>query len=134
VPVAPTIGDRTDITIAVNLGGSAESVEQPHSESPAPVSHSSLLHERISRFINNQKSLTNSTGRDWGGYDIAIQAFEAMQDTIARQKLAAYPPDIIVDIARNACRSLEYDRASEIIDLGYRKAEEYLSEDAQDAK
>ena len=54
VPVAPTIGDRTDMTIAVNLGGSAESVEQPRSESPAPVSHSSLLHERISRFINNQ--------------------------------------------------------------------------------
>jgi NTE family protein len=131
VPVAPTIGDGTDMTIAVNLGGSADSAEQPGGESPAPVSHSVLLHERISRFINHQGSVTNSTERDWGGYDIAIQAFEAMQDTIARQKLAAYPPDIVIDIARNACRSLEYDRASEMIDLGYRKAEEYLSEAAR---
>jgi NTE family protein len=131
VPVAPTIGDGTDMTIAVNLGGSADSAEQPGGESPAPVSHSFLLHERISRFINHQGSVTNSTERDWGGYDIAIQAFEAMQDTIARQKLAAYPPDIVIDIARNACRSLEYDRASEMIDLGYRKAEEYLSEAAR---
>jgi len=131
VPVAPTIGDGTDMTIAVNLGGSTDSVEQPSGESPAPVSHSSLLHERISRFINHQRSVTNSTGRDWGGYDIAIQAFEAMQNTIARQKLAAYPPDIVIEIARNACRSLEYDRASEMIDLGYRKAEEYLSEAAR---
>ena len=131
VPVAPTIGDGTDMTIAVNLGGPADSVEQPGSESPAPVSHSSLLHERISRFINHQRSATNSTDRDWGGYDIAIQAFEAMQNTIARQKLAAYPPDMVIDIARNACRSLEYDRASEMIDLGYRKAEEYLSRAAR---
>ncbi len=131
VPVAPTIGDGTDMTIAVNLGGSADSVEQTGGESPAPVSHSLLLHERISRFINHQRSLTNSAERDWGGYDIAIQAFEAMQNTIARQKLAAYPPDMVIDIARNACRSLEYDRASEMIDLGYRKAEEYLSQAAR---
>ena len=95
-----------------------------------PVSHSSLLQERISRFINHQRSVTSITERDWGAYDIAIQAFEAMQNTIARQKLAAYPPDIVIDIARNACRSLEYDRASEMIDLGYRKAKEYLSEAA----
>ena len=95
------------------------------------MSNSSLLHERISRFINNQRSVTNSTERDWGGYDIAIQAFEAMQNTIARQNLAAFPPDIVIDIARNACRSLEYDRACEMIDLGYRKAEEYLSQAAR---
>jgi NTE family protein len=131
VPVAPTTGDGTDMTIAVNLGGSANSAEKPSGESPAPVSPSSLLHERISRFINHQRSATNSTERDWGGYDIAIQAFEAMQNTIARQKLAAYPPDIVIDIARNACRSLEYDRASEMIDLGYRKAKEYLSQAAR---
>jgi NTE family protein len=54
-----------------------------------------------------------------------------MQNTIARQKLAAYPPDMVIDIARNACRSLEYDRASEMIDLGYKKAEEYLSQAAR---
>jgi NTE family protein len=131
VPVAPTIGDGTDMTIAVNLGGSADSVEQPGGESPAPVSHSPLLHERISSFINHQRSAANSTDRDWGGYDIAIQAFEAMQNTIARQKLAAFPPDIVIDIARNACQSLEYDRASEMIDLGYRKAEDYLSQAAR---
>jgi NTE family protein len=128
VPVAPTIGDGTDITIAVNLGGPADSPERPSGASPAPVAPSSPLHERINQFINRQRSVTSSTGRrDWGAYGIAIQAFEAMQNTIARQKLAAYPPDIIIDIARNACRTLEYDRASEMIDLGYRKAKECLA-------
>jgi NTE family protein len=130
VPVAPTVGDGTDMTIAVNLGGPAVSTEQPSGQSPAPVSPSSLLHERINRFINRQRSATSSIDRDWGAYDIAVQAFEAMQNTIARQNLAAYPPDMVIDIARNACRSLEYDRASEMIDLGYRKAKECLSQTA----
>jgi NTE family protein len=53
-----------------------------------------------------------------------VQAFEAMQSTIARQKLAAYPPDLTIEIARNACSTLEFDRADEMIKLGYSKAEQ----------
>jgi len=51
-----------------------------------------------------------------------MQGFEAMQSTIARQQLAAYPPDIVIDIPRNACKMLEFDRADEMIALGYKKA------------
>jgi NTE family protein len=57
-----------------------------------------------------------------------MQAFEAMQSTIARQKLAAYPPDMVIEIARNACGILEFDRAAEMIELGNRKAKECLSQ------
>ena len=129
VPVAPTIGDDTDMTIAVNLGGPAESSGKLNGTSSSAAFHSSLLHEKINRFVNRlQRSVTSSSGRDWGAYDIAIQAFEAMQSAIARQKLAAYPPDVVIEIARNACRTFEYDRASEMIELGYRKARECLSQ------
>ena len=55
---------------------------------------------------------------------IADRAFDAMQSTIARQKIAAYPPDVDIEIARNACGTLEFDRAAEMIELGYRKAKE----------
>lgn len=129
VPVAPTIGDDTDMTIAVNLGGPADSSETLSVISSAPISHPSPFHEKINHYIHRlQQSVTNSIGRDWGAYDIAMQAFEAMQSTIARQKLAAYPPDIVIEIARNACRTLEFDRASEMIELGHRKAKECLSQ------
>ena len=64
--------------------------------------------------------------RTGGAYDIANQAFDAMQSTIARQKLAAYPADVNIEIARNACGTLEFDRASEMIELGYTKAQESL--------
>jgi NTE family protein len=128
VPIAPTFGDETDMTIAVNLGGPAQNPEERSTLGAAPASPSSPLRERINRFINQlQQSMTSRGSGDWGAYDIAIQAFETMQSTIARQKLAAYPPDIVIEIARNACHTLEFDRASEMIELGYRRAEECLS-------
>jgi len=40
-----------------------------------------------------------------------------MQSTIARQKLAAYPADQYIEIARNACGTLEFDLADEMIEL-----------------
>lgn len=129
VPIAPTYGDETDMTIAVNLGGPTQNPEKPSTLSAAPPISSSSFHEKIKNYIKlRQQSVTSSSSRDWGGYDIAIQSFEAMQNTIARQKLAAYPPDIVIEIARNACRTLEFDRASEMIELGHRKASEYLTQ------
>jgi NTE family protein len=131
VPIAPTFGDGTDMTIAVNLGGPAESPEKPSTMIASPAFPSSPFREKINRFINRlQQSVTSSSNRDWGAYDIAIQAFDAMQNTIARQKLASYPPDVVIEIARNACQTLEFDRASEMIELGHRKAKESLSQAA----
>ena len=131
VPVAPTIGDTTDMILAVSLGGPADIAKEVNGTNSAPQSHSSPLHEKVNRFITRiQRSVTHSNGRDWGAYDIAIQSFEAMQGALSRQKLAAYPPDVIIEIARNACRTLEFDRASEMIELGYKRAEECLSQSA----
>lgn len=64
---------------------------------------------------------------DLGMHEIAQQSFDAMQETIARQKLAAYPPDIMIEIARNACGTLEFNAADHMIALGYTKAQQYLS-------
>lgn len=127
VPIAPTFGDETQMTIAVNLGGPASSPEKLDAVKAAPTVSTSPFHEKINRFINRLQQSVTSSGRDWGAYDIAIQAFEAMQSAIARQKLAAYPPDIVIEIPRNACQTLEFDRAAEIIELGYKRAKECLS-------
>ena len=127
VPIAPTFSDETDITIAVNLGGKIENKEENNDSETTPEVDSSPLQEKISHFIERIQESTKNTGAlDWGVYDIANQAFDAMQSTIARQKLASYPPDYIIDIARNACGTLEFDRASEMMALGYKKAQECL--------
>jgi NTE family protein len=43
---------------------------------------------------------------------------EAMQATIARLKLAAYSPDVTIEVPRNACAYHEFWRAKELIALG----------------
>lgn len=55
---------------------------------------------------------------------IANQAFDAMQITIARQKLAAYPTYVVIGNSRNACGTLEFDRADEMIQLGYQSEQQ----------
>jgi NTE family protein len=128
VPIAPTFGDATDMTIAVNLGGRVDNREQTKVERNPATEIQSPISQKISKFI---ESFTDSSvakiSNDWGAYDIADQAFDAMQSTIARQKLAAYPADHFIEIARNSCETLEFDRAAEMIDLGYRRAEEVLA-------
>ncbi|MDC1286814.1 patatin-like phospholipase family protein [Gammaproteobacteria bacterium] len=126
VPIAPTFNDNTDVTIAVNLGGALESQAVTMDRQPKPEDDSLQFHEKVGSYISNQ--LKRNTAKinevDWGIYDIANQAFDAMQSTIARQKLAAYPPDYTIEIARNACGTLEFDRADEMIALGYSMAQE----------
>jgi NTE family protein len=62
---------------------------------------------------------------------VASQSFEAMQGTIARMKLAAYPPDIVINVPRNLCKTLEFDRADEIIEYGYKLCSEVFEKRAK---
>lgn len=126
VPIAPTFSDTTDLTIAVSLDGKAVSkIEIATDKSINENTHP--FARKISAFVESFKGPVQSNiKKDWGAYEIAIQAFEAMQGAIARQKLAAYPPEHLIEIARNACKTLEFDRASEMIELGYNRAQKSL--------
>ena len=127
VPIAPTFGDNTDLTVAVNLGGPLASEKKQSSRKSKARKKASSFQERVSQWIGElQKSITTRSENDWGAYEIADQAFDAMQSTIARQKLAAYPPDKVIEIPRNACGTLDFDCADEMIELGMTAARETL--------
>ena len=135
VPIAPTFSDRTDLTIAVNLGGRIRAnVPKKLKIEKQARKNDSELRASINRFIERlQNSMTNDEDEALGVYDIANQAFDAMQGTISRAKLAAYPPDKVVTIPRNACGTLEFDRAGEMIDLGYQMARLQLLDDGDNS-
>ncbi|MCP5156170.1 MAG: patatin-like phospholipase family protein [Ectothiorhodospiraceae bacterium] len=123
VPIAPTFGDETELTVAVNLGGAVDGSHEIERRAPAPSAEADSLRDHVDRFISRlRETVGNRRDDDWSAYDIAHQAFDAMQGTIARLKLAAYPPDVTVEIPRNACGLMEFDRAEEMIALGYERA------------
>ncbi|MDO6562344.1 patatin-like phospholipase family protein [Amphritea sp. 1_MG-2023] len=127
VPIAPTFNDATDLTIAVNLGGKVNGKERVTLNTGISEAKKTFLSSKIAEFLESFKEpSTASPSKDRDAYDIANQAFDAMQSTIARQKLAAYPADYFIEVARNACGMLEFDRASEMISLGYQAAEKSL--------
>ncbi|GMM87299.1 patatin-like phospholipase family protein [Vibrio fortis] len=126
VPIAPTFGDNTDVTIAVNLGGEPELLKQEATPVSLPTKESNL-HDKVAHFIDNLgNNVKSKMSFNFAAYDIANQAFDAMQSTIARQKLAAYPADITLEVPRNACGTLEFERSKEMIDRGYHLAQATL--------
>ena len=126
VPIAPTFDDNTDLTIAVNLGGAPVRLPRPLPDDVPENGNQAPLHEKILQFISGLTAGDDEEDGEWDMFDVADQSFDAMQSTIARQKLAAYPPDVLIEIPRNVCGTLEFDRAAEMISLGYNRAGQVL--------
>lgn len=127
VPIAPTFSDNTQLKIAVNLGGPVDTKIKTSGLGNRRAEARPDLINKISGFIDNVLGDGNeSEVGTLGMLDIADQSFDAMQGAIARQKLAAYPPDVIIELPRNICGMLEFDRADEMIELGYKAAAEKL--------
>lgn len=127
VPMAPTFGDLSDMIIAVNVNGPVVRQHKSEQVVPEKMESSSTLEAKISAFIEDIKERASSyVSVDIGMFDVANQAIDAMQSTIARQKLAAYPPDVTIEIPRNICTILEFDRAKELIELGYTTTKEIM--------
>jgi len=122
LPIAPTLNDNNNLTIAVNLGGPAEA--RPTPPATSPIVDGNAYRQRIRAFIENLH-LGRTTGVPARGLlDIALASMQTMQHTIARLKLAAYSPDVIVEVPRNACGFYEFWRAEELIKLGRERAAE----------
>ena len=124
VPIAPTFNDDTDLTIAVNLGG-APLKDNNEAKNKVDENKDGInFQQSIKKFIQTFDKKDKKAGiKNWGMYEVADKAFDTMQSTIARLKIASYPPDVYIEIARNACGTLEFDRAAEMIKSGYKQAQ-----------
>lgn len=118
VPIAPTFGNDTDLEITINSGGSLE-----HKQKKKPKKED--INDTSTNFNSLFYQLKKVPGfkeiPSWVMYNVSNKEFDTMQSTIARQKIASYPLDIEIIIARNACGTYDFDRSQEMIDLGYQK-------------
>ena len=128
LPVAPTLDDGTDLTIAVNLGGPAELWPAPPQPARANGGRNGgkAYGKRIGDFVAALRPNRASAESTRGLLDVAFVSMQTMHDTIARLKLAAHAPDVTVEIPRNACGYHEFWRADELIALGRERAAQAL--------
>ena len=120
-PIEPTLGDDTDLTIAVDLGGPM--VEETILK---PEKAKSPWQQKMDDFLDSMRFSESKPKDQWDMFYITDQSFNTMQNAIARSRMADNPPDHLIAIPRNKCGTLEFDRSAEMVEYGYRLAEEQL--------
>jgi NTE family protein len=148
VPIAPTASAHADITIAIDLGGDRvassdgapahETAEaRPFEEWAERFRHgaANLFDRDLVRSLFSRMGGPSSTEQDgedvpaaveeqeaWpaglGRFDVMNQSLEAMQRMLTRYRLAGDQPDVLITVPKDACRTLDFHRASDMIALG----------------
>ena len=142
IPIAPTLEDETDLTVAVNLSGKPEKQPEkklenkPENIANAPTTLTPLKNDnqrnnyqvRIAQFIDGLKlRFDRQPEGALGVLDIVIKSMNIMENALAETQLITYSPDIVIDIPRDACNFFEFHRAQELIDIGREKTRSVLT-------
>src|SRR5882757_26133 len=144
LPMAPIAAVNADLTIAVGLSGSetladAEPEPRPTTEwlNRMLSSTSALLDSPTARAVLDRFSASSADDAEedaedtvdtasvpasepprLGGFEVMNRTIDIAQAALARHALAAYPPDLLIEVPRSACRGLEFHRAAEVIETG----------------
>ena len=131
LPIAPTVSDDTDSTIAVNLSAKVRKDYKIHipkrereKESGMQEVFSEMAQKAEQLFAREKKS----TFDEMGMFDIMGRTIDIMQNAVLDCKMAGYSPDIIIGIPNNACGFYEFNRAYEMIELGRMITRDHLKD------
>ena len=138
VPIAPTFRDMTDLTVAVDLNARSDPGTVPDSKSRSRTASDESASRRatVQRFLDSiqnsiqntiQKNIESRHDSELGMFDLLNSSFEIMQNALSSMKLATYAPDVHIEIPRHFCKAYEFDRATELIELGYAMAEKAMA-------
>jgi len=145
LPMAPLCAVNADLTLAVSLNG-GDPVPTPDPEEGVQTrrltrmmrSTSALLDTSgarslldrptaraiLDRFSSSESEpgdddATEGTGAPkLGSFEVMNRTIDIAQSALTRHQLAAYPPDVLIEVPRTACRSLDFHRAAELIEVG----------------
>ena len=129
IPIAPTLEDETDLTIAVNLSAKPEKNIRTKQAPPKNNSDQRNGYQiRIAQFIDELKlRFDRKPEGALGVLDIIIKSMSIMENTLAQTQLITYSPDIVIEIPRNVCNFYEFHRAQEMIGIGRQRTKAVLA-------
>lgn len=155
LPVSPLAGTNADLTIAVSLSGEDAQTRREQPTEPRAAAEwlnrlmrgTSALLERFGTSAElaadadlaaaEQEGLDVATASAMvpklGSFEVMNRTIDVMQAALARHRLAEYPPDIMIEVPRTASRSMDFHRATDIIDTGRELAVKALDAYAHDS-
>lgn len=116
VPVTPLIRETADYLLAVSVDGPALTAAPPPPRPEAGTEGS--YRRRIGDFMNRLVPHGESLPAVPGTFDLLAQSMDLMQANLSRLRLAAYEPDLLIQLPRNMASAYEFYRARELIELG----------------
>ena len=135
IPVSVCRAFGAEIVIAVNLSsdmfGRGTVIHDHSADMPEDQANEAL--DAVGNMQQARRSLQaqlidGSEGRPPGISAVMIEAYNIIQDRVARSRLAGDPPDVVVGPRLGRIGHFEFHRAGEAIDIGYqagmRSAEE----------
>ncbi|MGN6092178.1 MAG: patatin-like phospholipase family protein [Luteibacter jiangsuensis] len=116
LPVLPQMREDADYGVAVSVDGAAE-MQKPPEKDVAAVADKGYA-AKLGRLIGRVLPQGEQKIRDPGAFELMTQSMDLMQANLSRLRLAAYPPDLLIEIPRNVSTVYEFYRARELIELG----------------
>ncbi|GAA0839619.1 patatin family protein [Marinobacter szutsaonensis] len=100
----------------------ADNGESPEEKISREV-HKKENHKNHDKKQSDKKQQEDHETIDWdklgiGKFDVMNLTIETMQSALVQYKIAGYPPDLLVNVPKNACRTYDYHKAPELIQLG----------------
>jgi NTE family protein len=111
LPIAPTISDSTDLTIAVKLNA----IVSKEYKVPVPKKEQEKENSIQNIFFEMTQKATYS---EMDMFDIMGRTLDTMQNALEACKMAGYSPDIVIGIPHDACGFYEFNKAYKLIELG----------------
>jgi NTE family protein len=129
LPIAPTVADDTDLTIAVDLSAHVTkeyTIDIPKEEHEKKSRIQEMFFEAAQKaeqlFSREKKSALDEMGM----FDIMGRTIDIMQNAVQECKMAGYSPDIIIGIPNDACGFYEFNKGYEMIELGKLVTQDHL--------
>ena len=131
LPIAPTISDDTDITIAVNLNAynaKKYDIKIPKKELEKENRFEEIFFELQRKAQKFFKKESKPEFDEMNMFAIIGKTIDIMQNSVLECKMAGYSPDIMINIANDACDFYEFNKAFEMIEFGRVATKEKLGE------
>lgn len=126
VPVTPLIRDPADYLIAISMDGPAQMMPATVDAGDEDEDERGFRH-RVGEFFGRMLPHSEGKPREPGAWDLLNQSMDLMQANLSRLRLAAYEPDLLIQLPRNMSTAYEFYRARELIECGREQAREALS-------
>jgi NTE family protein len=118
IPLNHAKRESGDLLIAVNVNADIP-LEKPAVSKKEDKANQSAYQQKIKEFYQHlQEILPSNKEEKLGYFDLINKTIGMMTSHIGQTNLKNHPPDILMEISREACTTYDFYRAKELVQMG----------------